>query len=257
MQQFVCLSGLPRSGSTLLSALLSQNHTIHAEGNSAVCQLMWDMYESCTNKASEQLKANNRHATIRDLISQLPQIYYKNIPKEKQIVVDKCRSWTIPINIALLKEYIEPHLKIIVLERSITDIVKSFAKLYKLNSASDINQQLQKLLTPNSEPIMRSITGINAAKRSQQNEHFIFIQYEVLIAQPDLTMERIYAFCGWAPFSHNFSHIINQYPENDEHYQLKGFHSVRPNLAKQPNDVVLDAEILKKCETIDRLMGYA
>ena len=110
MQQFVCLSGLPRSGSTLLSALLSQNPTIHAEGNSAVCQLMWDMYESCTNKASEQLKANNRHATIRDLISQLPQIYYKNIPKEKQIVVDKCRSWTIPINIALLKEYIEPHL---------------------------------------------------------------------------------------------------------------------------------------------------
>jgi len=47
--QFVCLSGLPRSGSTLLSAILSQNPLIHAEGNSAVCQLMWDMQMSCFN----------------------------------------------------------------------------------------------------------------------------------------------------------------------------------------------------------------
>ena len=39
-QQFVCLSGLPRTGSTLLSAILSQNPLIHAEGNSAVSPLM-------------------------------------------------------------------------------------------------------------------------------------------------------------------------------------------------------------------------
>ena len=82
--QFVCLSGLPRSGSTLLSALLSQNPEIHAEGNSAVCQLMWDMQQSCLSAAKEQLLANNRQSTIKDIISQIPHLYYKNnSPKEK------------------------------------------------------------------------------------------------------------------------------------------------------------------------------
>ena len=41
------LSGLPRTGSTLLSAILYQNPKIHAEGNSGLCQLMWDLEVSC------------------------------------------------------------------------------------------------------------------------------------------------------------------------------------------------------------------
>ena len=32
--QFVCLAGMPRAGSTLLAAILSQNPQIHTEGNS-------------------------------------------------------------------------------------------------------------------------------------------------------------------------------------------------------------------------------
>ena len=70
--QFVCLSGLPRSGSTLLSAILCQNPLIHAEGNSAVCQLMWDMYVSCMNNVNEQLKGNYREHMVRDLMLQIP-----------------------------------------------------------------------------------------------------------------------------------------------------------------------------------------
>ena len=57
-KQFVFLSGLPRTGSTLLSAILSQNPKIYSEGNSAVCQLMYDMQQSCIHKAKEQLIAN-------------------------------------------------------------------------------------------------------------------------------------------------------------------------------------------------------
>ena len=32
--QFVCLAGMPRAGSTVLAAILSQNPQIHTEGNS-------------------------------------------------------------------------------------------------------------------------------------------------------------------------------------------------------------------------------
>ena len=140
MEQFVCLSGLPRAGSTLLSAILSQNPLIHAEGNSAVCQLMWDIQQSCLTTSKEQLLANGREKTTKhNLISQIPNIYYKDI-KEK-IVLDKCRSWTINANISMLENYIDKNYKIIILERSVTDVVKSFVKLYNTNGVQHRHDQ--------------------------------------------------------------------------------------------------------------------
>jgi sulfotransferase len=129
-EQFVCLSGLPRSGSTLLSAILSQNPKIHSEGNSAVCQLMWDMQQSCLNNCKEQLSANKREDTAKDLIKSIPEIYYNNIDENEKIIVDKCRSWTIPENVNLLKEYVDKDIKIIVLERPILNIINSCSKLF-------------------------------------------------------------------------------------------------------------------------------
>ena len=76
IKQFVGLSGLPRTGSTLLSAILSQNPEIHAEGNSAVCQLMWDMQQSVVN--SEQLKANNKDL-LDALVKTIPHTYYADV----------------------------------------------------------------------------------------------------------------------------------------------------------------------------------
>ena len=40
--EMVFLAGLPRTGSTVLSAVLSQNPDIYAGTNSPVCQLMID-----------------------------------------------------------------------------------------------------------------------------------------------------------------------------------------------------------------------
>jgi sulfotransferase len=256
--QFVCLSGLPRSGSTILSAILDQNPLIHAEGNSAVCQFIYDMHQSGTQHANEQLQGNKREGTIKDLIQEIPRIYYKDIAAGKQIVVDKCRSWTIATNVDLLKKYIDPQIKIIVLERSITAIMKSFMKLYQKNNwnAEYMHSIMKALLLPNSEPIMRSISGIQAAKRNNQQANFLFIQYDDLLAQPAETLARIYAFCGWAPYAHDFQNIVNQHPENDDFYGLKGFHTIRTSIGREENPVVLPPDIQAKCLQIDAILAH-
>ena len=261
MKQFVCLSGLPRSGSTILSAILDQNPLIHAEGNSAVCQFIWDMHQAGTVHAAEQLNGNNRIGTIHDIIKQIPQIYYKDIPVDKEIVVDKCRAWTIASNVELLRKYIDPDIKIIVLERSVTEIMKSFMKLYKKNNWSDekIHEVLKAMLVPNIEPVMRSIIGINMARKANalqsDNKTFLFIHYDDLIANPAETIQRIYDFCGWAPYEHQFDNIVNAHPENDDFYNLKGFHSIRHSLNKQENTIILPPDILVECQKIDILLG--
>lgn len=254
MEQFVCLSGLPRSGSTLLSAILSQNPLIHAEGNSAVCQLMWDMQQSCSTTAKEQLVANGREkTTMSDLIKEIPKIYYKNITEK--IVVDKCRSWTISANIDMLKKYIDKDIKLIILERSIVDIVKSFLKLYNANGIQGDFET--KLLTPNSEPLMRSISGINWAKKHNTNNNFLFINYEDLINNTEATISKIYEFCGWKPFTHNFKSVECKYPENDDVYGLKGMHKIHKHIKKVENTILLSEKMNEKCKHIDNLMGYS
>ena len=80
------------------------------------------------------------------------------------IIVDKCRVWTLKNNVKMLKRYISPDIKIIVLERSITDIVKSFVKLYRKNNID--KEKEEELVVPDSEPIMRPLKGINYSKKT-------------------------------------------------------------------------------------------
>lgn len=220
------LSGLPRSGSTLLSAILSQNPDIHAEGNSAICQLMWDTQQSCEITAAEQLKANNRLSTQDDILRSLPWIYYKNVTALH--IVDKCRSWTMPDNMKMIRRYITPDPKVIVLLRPLDEVFDSFARL---RAANDINADVSDLMIPGSDPVMRSYEGAMLAQASGDSA-FLFIEYADLCDNPQIVMNRIYAHCGWKPFLHDFDHVVNMHPEDDSVYGLAGMHDIRKKVGR-------------------------
>jgi sulfotransferase len=220
-KQLVFLSGLPRSGSTMLSSILSENPLIHAEGNSAVCQLMWDMSVSCEVNCSEQLMANNRFDTQRHLVSEIPELYYQNV--DSPIVLDKCRSWSLEPNVRMIKQYITETPKIIVLTRPIDEIVQSFIRLGKNNGKVFKSKDL---LSPGTEPIMRSLQGVDWAKKNNAGE-FLFVEYSDLVSYTKEVIASIYSFCGWDYFEHDLSNIINRFPENDDVYGLQKMHEVR------------------------------
>jgi sulfotransferase len=224
---FVCLSGLPRSGSTLLSTILHQNPQIHAEGNSAVCQLMWDMLQSCEQNCNEQLIANNRFDTTYHLVNQIPDIYYQNTTR--QVVVDKCRSWTLPANQDLLRRFVTDTPKTIVLTRPIDEIVASFAALYKQNGR-EFDESV--LLREDSEPLMRSLRGVEWAKQVNKGE-FLFITYKELVDDTDAVLDSVYGFIGVERFEHNLNNIVNVLPENDAVYGLIGMHNVRQTICSK------------------------
>lgn len=238
-EKFIALSGLPRTGSTLLTSILSQNPDIHAEGNSAVCQLMWDMQFVCENHCREQLKANDREKTKYDMVSIVPHVYYKNITSS--IVVDKSRAWTLPNNVNLLKNYINDNIKIIVLERPLIEIVKS---LVSLNIENGLKPSFDMLY--NEEPILRSLRGIKSAKKNNNGE-FIFITYDDLIQDAENTINNIYNFCDIPKFNHNYTKIVNIHPENDEAYGLLNVHTVRETISKRNLDVDLPNWVIEKC----------
>ncbi len=242
MKQFVALSGLPRTGSTLLSSILSQNPNIHAEGNSAVCQLMWDMQQSAIN--SEQMQANAKDLTDK-LVKPIPHTYYGDV--KKPIVVDKCRSWTLPANIQMLNRYFDNKPKVIVLVRPMVEIVASFMSLRKANGWQDLETGL---LDDGSEPIMRSLAGVEWAKKNDKGE-FLFVSYDELVDETQATLDRIYEHCGWEAFEHNLDQIVNTHKENDDVYNLVGQHNVRPQISRRTVDVKLSDELVDKCNRLD------
>jgi sulfotransferase len=247
ISKFICLSGLPRSGSTLLSAILSQNPSIHAEGNSAVCQLMWDMQQSCKGEAYEQLLANDRLQTGLELINAIPHIYYKNVTSP--IIIDKCRSWTLKPNMDLLKMCVTASPKVIVLERPIVDIVKSFVSLRIQNNYHGDPEE--GLLDEWSEPIMRSWQGVKSAKENDNGE-FLYIQYDDLVNNTQDVLNKIYEFCEIELFEHDLNNIVNKHPENDGTYKLIGQHDIRPTISKRTISVKLSDKLLARCAELDK-----
>lgn len=250
MKKFIGLSGLPRSGSTLLSSILSQNPEIHAEGNSAVCQVMWDLEQSFNINCKEQLEATNRQKTQFDIISEIPYIYYKDT--DKPIIVDKCRSWTLPANLFLMQKYIDKNVKIIVFERPIIEIVKSFVSLRKQNNWEDDLEQ--GLLDEGSEPIVRSLYGVKWAKENNENNTFLFIQYNDLINNTKEIINRIYKFIDEPIFEHDLNNIVNKHPENDKVYNMIGQHNIRPTISQRQINIELSQETIDKCQKLEQLL---
>jgi sulfotransferase len=245
-KQFVCLSGLPRSGSTLLSAILSQNPKIHSEGNSSLYQIMFDIRKSCETSALEQLRANNKEDIKFDLLKAIPYIYYKDV--DNPIIVDKSRVWTFPQNQDLYK-LITDNPKTIVLVRPMIEIVRSFVSLYLSNNyVGDCEKHMVDI--GNWQSLTDAINGAKTAKKNNKGE-FLFITYEQLLTDTADTINKIYSFCEWDSFDHDFNNIINIHPENDEVYKLKGMHDVRPTISKRNLTAQLTPSMVRKCKELD------
>ena len=222
---------------------MSQNPDIHAEGNSALCQLMWDTQENY--KQYEQVHATNRMWSLNNIVSAMPEAYYKHI--DKPIIVDKCRSWTLPANMDLIKNYIDTNPKIIVLVRPVEEIIKSFIALWNRNGKQ---VKPEDLLVEGSDYLMRSLAGVKWAKENNKGE-YLFISYADLIENTENTINKLYNFCELDLYKHDFNNIVNNHPENDVVYDLIGQHDVRPTVGYRALNIELSDDIIAKCRALD------
>jgi hypothetical protein len=135
--------------------------------------------------------------------------------------------------------------------RPIVDIVKSFVFIRQMNGW---NNPEEGLLDDNSEPIMRSLNGVKHSK-SINSGQFLYIWYDDLLSNPQETIDKIYNFCGWNKFEHNFEDIKNLTPERDDLLNLIGLHDIRPQLSRRSIDIKLSDKLYDKAVQLDKKMG--
>jgi sulfotransferase len=261
MKTFHFLSGLPRSGSTLLTALLNQNPQIHASTNSPLLDTIHYTEEYLLYN-SEQYKAHPKPEAAHRVLSSIPHNYYFDI--QEPIIIDKSRGWVNQIQ--HIKDYITPEPKIICPVRNIQDIMVSFIALIEQSKTlSFVDRGLLErnleLTNDNRCDFLMSPQGIIGmsyhalaeAFRKGHQRHLLLVEYENLINNPQRELNRIHSFLRVPEYSYDFSNVKPKFDENDEVYGLENMHTVRNKVQKihRDNSKYLSKYILDKYKKLE------
>ena len=261
MKQFYFMSGLPRSGSTLLTALLNQNPNIHASTNSPLLDTI-HYTEEYLLKNSEQYKANPKPECAHKVLSSIPYNYYFNTPEN--IIVDKSRGWVNQIE--HIKDYITKEPKIICPVRDIHDIISSFLYLIqKSSTTSFIDKGLIERNIPitndNRADYLMSSEGsiglcyhaLSEAYRKGNDKYLLLVDYDDLVKNPQQELNKLYDFLEIPKFTHNFNSVRTKEDEDDSVYQLENMHTVRDKVEKihRDNTKFLSKYILNKYKNME------
>jgi len=234
-KKFFYLSGLQRSGSTVLGSILSQNPNIYVSPTSPLLDLVKltdDNWSSLTSNIK-----NKHPEQILNVFRGLFDSLYEHT--NKSIIIDKNRYW--PVNTDLLKAVTKESPKIIVTVRDISEILASLLTINRKNDINIIDNKLkeqEKFINDKTrcEYLWNNFVSIawNNIKicYDKNKEYMYFVEYNDIVNNPEQTLTGIYNFLEIKPYKHNFNNIFNHEPENDfETYAgLSGLHDVRPVL---------------------------
>ncbi len=263
MEKIHFLSGMQRSGSTLLACLLNQHPEIHTTATSPLL----DVVSSARNeleKSAEQYTFDFDEVN-KKVTKSIINSFHENI--EKSIVIDKHRGWINSNSISLLEQdyCLSSKPKILCTNRSVPEIISSFIKLIgnnnTLNNIIDrdlrsrgipisINNRAEHLL----ENFIRSPREAILSSIEKHKDYIHIIEYNDLVLKPQETMNKIYEFLEIEKYNHDFDNIENTCrEEKDDAWGIENLHNIRSKLQKTstPPEEVLGKELAEYYRQFD------
>jgi|694.fasta_scaffold27750_4 sulfotransferase len=265
-RKYYFMSGLPRSGSTLLSSLLNQNPRFHSGPSSPVVPTILALENSLSQ--DELYLAYPKPEQARRLIASVLQIYYSDV--DRPVIFDKNRSWVDRMN--YIEGYFGIQPKILYPVRNIDEILASFISMYRRNPYTGEGKIsfMDEMLIKSNQPLNddsrcqmlagpmgilgQSYNGLKTVFEQGKQNLIHLIEYDDLINQPKETMEKIYDFLDEKYFEHDYQNIENMHREKDkEVYGLADMHEVRKSLGKVSADPkqILSENILNLCKGVE------
>jgi sulfotransferase len=246
------ISGLPRSGSTLLAALLLQNPALHAGITSPVGALAGAMLREVSqgNEASVMIDDAQRQALLRGVF----EGYYHAIHPART-VFDTNRAWC--IRLPMLAELF-PAAKVICCVRHVPWVIDSIERLLRHNT-----WQLSKifdfdpggtvysradLLTSRNGLVGFAYNALKQAMHSEQSDRLLVLTYETLTREPAHAMRAVYDFTGIPPFAHDFENITFDATAFDARLGTPGLHRVRRVARAVERETILPPDLWSRYE---------
>jgi sulfotransferase len=227
------ISGLPRSGSSLISNILKQNDSIHSETISSLSSIVESVNSNWNNFETNRIFENDK-SKIGVLKSAI-QGYYDHC--DKSIIFDRSLNW-IPL-IGLMESILQKQVKILVCVRNPAEILSSFERLYKENPLdfTEINQRLRESSSIASrayhyagpEGILGTThRNLKDAIVMDYKDRLLFVDYNLYCGTPKSQTKRIYDFFEMKHFDHDFNNIIT----DDYNDKIPKMFKLKPELSK-------------------------
>jgi sulfotransferase len=245
-QTYHFISGLPRSGSTLLTAILKQNPKFHSYISDPLHDYAKSILQTTHNSVGMEtaVPVEKRKELIRGLFN----TFYKDCP---EVCFNTNRAWT--SQTSMIKDLF-PNAKMIICVRDLFWIFDSFEQLnsknpytikalYHHRDLPSVHERTHLLMNVEGGYVHGPLTCLSQALYSNEKDMLCVVDYEALSKYPEETMRKIYQFLGEPWFEHDFDNVEDEYDEFDEQTNIKGLHSVRRRVEYKARKPILPADL--------------
>ena len=243
------ISGLPRSGSTLLAALLRQNPRFEAGMSGPLAGLFGALLGemSARNEFSVFIDDAKRERILHGLFDS----YYADCPAE--VIFDTNRAWCgwMPAVARLF-----PDSKVIACVRELPWVIDSIERLIQRNvftpsSIFNFNPGGTVYTRANGIAAQDGLVGgpydsLKQACFGGQRDRLLLMQYETLTTDPVRTLRTIYDFLGEPYYQHDFHNVDYDVTEFDERAGTPGLHTVHGEVRAKPRDTILPPDLFNR-----------
>ena len=256
LKKYYFLSGLPRAGNTIISAILNQNKDIGVSANSLVAETL---YKLDLWKASDVAFKNfPDEGSYDSMMSGILPSYYSQW--DQKYIIDRS-GWGTPDNLQLLKRYCPNEIRIVCLVRDVSDVIRSWIDwsnrnpdnyLNKDTNNGSIEEKSEYLLHPHRQ-LIRSILSVN--NLIQVGHDHLIVDYDDFVNNPHQEIDRIYNFLDIPSYNHDLT-SIKQFKMNGVEYDDsilgKDLHKIRTNeIVKREYNVDLPLNVIETCQGLN------
>lgn len=236
------ISGLPRSGSTLLAAILKQNPRFHAGMTSPVSTMF---------RAIEDATSGQKETSVFVDGAYRDRMLRACFVERNAVTFDTSRMWCarLPVLARLF-----PEAKVIACVRELGWVLDSFERLYRRNgmkpsaiygwdTGGTVWWRTSQLASPDGV-VGYSINAVREAHASEEARgRLMLVDYEHLCKAPRDTLAAIYDHIGEPYFAHDFGHVEYEAGEFDRMLGAEGLHTVRGAVEWRPRETILPREL--------------
>lgn len=249
MQKYHIISGLPRSGSTLLSTILKQNPKFSA----AITDPLLDYIKSIITITHQGVGMESM-VPVEKRIELIKGLFHSFYQHNSQVCFNTNRAWT--ANTSLLKNLF-PKSKMIVCIRDIPWILDSFEQLNSKNpytikalyhhqdlaSVYERSSMLMGEISNFGGYVAGPLVSLKQALYSNDKDILCVVDYEALTKNPKDTLKKIYNFIEEPWFEHDFDNVEDSYDEFDSQANIKGLHTTRKKVEYITRKPILPEEL--------------
>ena len=251
MAAYHFISGLPRSGSTLLAAILRQNPRFRAGMTSPVGSLVQGVLAQVS--AGSEFGAMVDRAMRHRLLKGLFDSYYAGEPDDT-VIFDTNRAWCAKLGTAL---DIFPKAKVIACVRNVAWVMDSIERLYRAdpyentrlfgaNVARSTVYSRCEGLAQHDQLVGFAWSALREAFYGEHASSMLVLDYELLAQAPHKVIPLVYDFIGEPRFDHDFDDVEYDAPEFDLPLGTPGLHKVRPKVELKERRPVIPPDLFDK-----------